>query len=378
MNLLPHFDSLLFNIIFCSFLFFAFIQLFFVFFIQSRLAFFKNKEAVPTENLPPLSVIIAARNESDNLYDNLPMILEQDYPNFEVIIINNQSDDESAWLLAAFARQFPNLHVVEIHRNKHLRRGKKLAITLGIRAAKYEHIVLTDADCVPTSTHWLRHMATSFSREKQIVLGYGPFKKEKGFVNRLIRFDAAWIGVSYLSMALARLPYMGVGRNLAYTKSVFNEVRGFKSHYSIPSGDDDLFIQEAAKNRNYTIQIHPDSYCLSPAAESWTRWKYQKSRHYSTSGRYRFFKKLLLGMYPSSLLMWYICFVLTLFKLDFIIVSSVIFLLVFILKWWIQGRCLTRLNEKKFARYFPFWDVFYALIIPFLFYFSERQKLNRW
>lgn len=211
-------------------------------------------------NYPPLSVILAARNESDNLYENLPIILEQDYPEFEVIIINNQSTDDSTYLLEAIAQQYSNLRVIEVMKNQHLKPGKKLSITLGVKGAKFEHLILTDADCRPASRNWLKSIAENFSNEKQIVLGYGPYKKEKGFLNRLIRFDTTWIGMNYFSMALAKLPYMGVGRNLAYTKTVFNSVSGFKSHYYLPSGDDDLFIQETAKNNNYTIAIKADSF----------------------------------------------------------------------------------------------------------------------
>jgi hypothetical protein len=99
-------------------------------------------------------------------------------------------------------------------KNQHLKPGKKLSITLGVKGAKFEHLILTDADCRPASRNWLKSIAENFSNEKQIVLGYGPYKKEKGFLNRLIRFDTTWIGMNYFSMALAKLPYMGVGRNL--------------------------------------------------------------------------------------------------------------------------------------------------------------------
>ena len=183
-----------------------------------------------------------------------------------------------------------------------MRAGKKFPITLAIKGAKYEHVLLTDADCKPSSHQWLRKMAGSFSTAKQIVIGYGPFTKQKGFLNKLIRFDAAWIGVNYLSMALSKLPYMGVGRNLGYTKTLFNSVSGFKSHYALPSGDDDLFIQQVAQKSNYTINIDPETFCFSPAAPTWKRWVRQKSRHYTTSNQYKVIKKLLLGIYPISLL----------------------------------------------------------------------------
>ena len=213
-----HWD--LFSITFLSLLFFASIQLLYVTIVFGRLAFYKEEEKKP-QALPPISIIIAARNESDNLYENLPYILTQDYPEFEVIIVNNQSVDDSAWLLKALCLQHKNLRVVEIAKNKHLLPGKKLPITLGVKGAKYENMLFTDADCRPASNHWLRIMAGSFSEKKEIVLGYAPYYKTKGIINKIIRYDTAFIGVSYLSMALVKLPYMGVGRNLAYSKKVF-------------------------------------------------------------------------------------------------------------------------------------------------------------
>ncbi|MEN9699364.1 MAG: hypothetical protein RLZZ301_562 [Bacteroidota bacterium] len=378
MNFVPTFTFGPWTTLFCCFAFVAAIQLVYVFFIYARMAFYKRQESPETTALPPISIIIAARNESDNLYDNLPSILCQDYPEFEVIVVNNQSIDDSSWILTAFARQFPNLRVVELSKNPHIRLGKKLPITLAVKAAKYDHFLLTDADCKPHSNQWIRKMASHYSRSKQIVIGYSPYTRVKGFLNRLIRFDNAWTGVNYNAMALADLPYKAVGRNLAYTKDVFHSVNGFRSHYALTPGDDDLFIQEAAKRKNYSIQLDPDSFCSSPAADSWSGWIRQKAKHYATSARYRFIKKLLLGIYPLSLILMWFCFLPLLFNRDFALFGASIFAVVLLIKWWFQGRCLYQLKETSFVRFFPFWDLFYSLLLPVLYYISERQKYYRW
>ena len=372
-----HWSWDLFSVIFLIFLFFVAIQLSYVAFIFLRLAFFKEKKTVAS-TLMPISIIIAARNESDNLYDNLPFILTQDYPEFEVIIVNNQSVDDSAWLLKALCLQHKNLKVVEIGKNKHLLPGKKLPITLGVKAAKYEKMVFTDADCKPASNQWLRIMSVTFTENKHIILGYAPYFRTKGIINRIIRYDTAFIGVSYLSFALAKMPYMGVGRNLAYTKKVFESVRGFKSHYSLPSGDDDLFIQEAAVNQNYTIQISPETFCYSKASETWKGWVRQKTRHYSTSSRYKVIKKALLGIYPISLLMVWLTFVILLFNAKWFAISLILFVCMLIVKWLIQGKCLRTLNEKGFALAFPLWDLGHALLMPMLYNFSDHKRYKKW
>ena len=356
----------------------ALTQLIYVIFIHGKLSFYKTKEGSSNHNYPPISIIISARNESDNLFENLPAVLEQDYPNFEVIVVNHQSIDESYNILNAYAQQFPNLRVIEVERSQHLKPGKKLPLTIGIKGAKFEHLVFTDADCKPSSNLWLKSMSSQFSDSKEIVLGYGPYIKRSGLLNKIIRFDTSWIAMNYFSMALAKYPYMGVGRNLAYTKNVFNSVNGFKSHYSITSGDDDLFIQESATKNNFAINLNPDSYCYSEGSSSWGNWYLQKTRHFTTSSRYNVFKKALLGIYPLSLLILIISFVTLLFDEDFRWFSLICFVFVLILKWWIQGKCFIKLHEKSFIKFLPLYDLAYAIILPILFYTTDKNEIRKW
>lgn len=378
MHFLPSFEFGLPVIIFFFFAGMALIHLLYTFLIYGRLAFYKEKPRLEEINLPPVSIIVAARNESDNLYENLPYLLQQNYPEFEVIVVNHQSVDDSAYLLNAYRLQYPNLRIIEISKNPHLKPGKKLAITLGIKGAKYEHLLFTDADCKPASNSWLKSMASNFTPGKEIVLGYGPYTKEKGFLNKLIRFDTAWIAMSYFSMALAKLPYMGVGRNLAYTKSVFKSTHGFKSHYSLPSGDDDLFIQEAARKNNYTINLDKYSYSYSEANSTWESWLRQKTRHYSTSDNYKVIKKWLLGIYPLTLLLLLISFVILMFNTDFRWLTLAAFIVIISIKWWIQGRCFSKLKENSFIKFLPLWDILYAFLMPIIYYSSEKKEPNRW
>lgn len=366
----------LWTVLFFAFCGVAFIQLLFVLFIYGRLAFYKQKEK--PSYFPPVSIIIAARNEADNIYDNLPSLLDQNYPNFEVIVVVNQSTDESKHILKAYQQQYSNLRFTLVEKEKHLRPGKKLSLSIGIKSAQHEHLILTDADCKPASKNWLREIAGQFSDQKQIVLGYGPYQTEKGFLNKLIRFDTAWIAVNYFSFALAKVPYMGVGRNLAYTKSVFQSTNGFKSHYSLPSGDDDLFIQEAAKHKNYTIAIHPDSHVYSAPEKTRESWVLQKTRHHSTSSRYQFIKKALLGIYPLSLLLVYSFFVSLMLNENFRWLTLALMTLLLLIKWLIQGRCFYKLNERSFIGAFLISDLFYAILTPILYYTSDHKRTNRW
>lgn len=351
------------------------LQLFWTLFFYLRLAFHKTQNLKQT---PSVSVIIAARNEEDNLFQLLPKILEQDYPDFEVVVVNHQSIDDSSHILKALQRAYEHLKVIEIERSKHQMHGKKLPLTVGIKGAKYDHLLFTDADCEPSSRYWIREMAGQFCEKKQIVIGYGPYKKEKGLLNRLIRLDTSFIALNYLSFALARAPYMAVGRNLAYTKKMFYAVDGFKSHYGLQSGDDDLFIQDAANKRNYTICLNDGAFCYSEAKKTWEEWTKQKARHFTTTERYRVIKKLLLGIYPTSLLFSHISFVSLLIIGGWNNWMAGAFVFLLLLKWFVFGRCFIKLREKGFIWALPFWDLFYALLAPILFYTAEKTNKYTW
>ena len=376
MHFIPTFRWEFILYIFILFSCLALIQLLFTLLIQARFAFFKN--SMPAEKLVPVSIVIAARNEADNIYKNLPLILTQDYPDFEVIIINHQSVDESAFLLNAYALEFPNLRIIEIEKNRHLKSGKKLPLTIGIKAAKYEHLLLTDADCKPASDQWLRKMAGAFSEKAEIVMGYGPYNKEKGLLNAWIRLETIWIAINYFSFALARMPYMAVGRNLGYTKTSFDKIGGFKKHYSLPSGDDDLFIQDAAKKKNYRIVADTDTFMYSEAKSSWPDYMQQKSRHLAASLHYKVIKKSLLGIYPLTLLLMLITFVILLWNDEYRWLSLAIFGFVTTVKWIVQGINFKKLEGKRFIWWFPVLDIVYVLVSTIVYYSIDKKAVKKW
>lgn len=351
------------------------VQLYYILLIFQKLAFF-HPQRKSTVNEIPVSVIIAARNESHKLQENLRFILEQDYSNFEVIVVNNNSSDDSYQVLSAFKKGYNHLEIIEFNNPDHVRQGKKLPLTLGIKAAKNEHLLLTDADCTPKSNQWIKKMARGF-KEKEIILGYGPYIKTNGLLNSIIRFDTAWIGMNYFSFALNGLAYMGVGRNLAYTKSAYQAVDGYKSHHMLASGDDDLFIQEASKNSSLGIEIDADTHCFSPSKKTWSEWVHQKSRHFTTAPKYSFIKKLLLATYPITLIAAWFSFV-SLMILSNSVFICFIMVLFYTIKWWIQGKCLIKLNERKFALFFPFWDLFYSFLSPVLYMIGKTKQNKNW
>lgn len=248
----------------------------------------------PKANLPPVSIIICARNESHNLIQFLPLIMEQDYPDFEVVVVNDRSIDDSQTLLNAFENKYVNLKVTRVQESELHWAGKKFALTIGLKSATHKNVLLTDADCFPVNDQWLKEMSSKFNDSKKIVLGYGAYQKGKGILNKLIRSEAFTIALQYLGLAKMGIPYMGVGRNLAYDKDLFFGNRGFASHQFMPSGDDDLFINEVANSKNTAISFNENSYTCSVPEKSFKLWIEQKRRHLTTSNRYNFISKIAL------------------------------------------------------------------------------------
>ncbi|GGC19521.1 glycosyl transferase family 2 [Parapedobacter defluvii] len=281
-------------------------QLYYILSVYSKLALYKIPSLPVKSSLPPLSVIICARNEEENLRRNLPHILAQDYPAFEVILVNDFSEDETKWLLRDLCAQSPYLKVVEIAEHVRLKHGKKFAVTLGIKAAQYEHMVFTDADCIPQSDQWLKHMGSSFDGGEEIVLGYSPYLKKPGFLNALIRFETFHTAMSYLSYALRKNAYMGVGRNLAYTKSLFFRGKGFAAHMHIASGDDDLFVNQNATPHNTVICIHPEAQVWSEPKTTFSAYARQKTRHAGASKAYKPSHRRMLATQLVTAFLFYV------------------------------------------------------------------------
>lgn len=279
-------------------------QLHYFYRIFGKLAFLKPKSSSKTQ-YEPISVIIAARNEVANLQKNLRSILEQDYPDFEVIVVNDCSWDDSQKVLEEMQQEYQHLHVSQLIEQEKYPTGKKFAVTIGVKASKNDLLVFTDADCVPASNQWLKLMQSRFEGSTEIVLGYSPFIKKSGFLNLYIRFETFMTALFYLSAAIKKDAFMGVGRNLAYRKDLFFKQKGFANHQHIMSGDDDLFVNEAATKNNVAIEISEESFVYSEPKNDFDSWGKQKSRHMTTGKLYKRKHKTMLGIYYASLFLFY-------------------------------------------------------------------------
>lgn len=355
-------------------LFTALIQLFYYLFFYIRIV---KKPSTNPNHLPPISVIICARNEEDNLKKHLPSLLQQDYPQYEIIVVNDASEDDSVWVLDAFAKQYPHLKVSTIKKDEKFSHSKKLAVTIGIKAATYEHLLFTDADCMAVSSDWIRRMAQSYKPQTEIVLGYGGYLKTKGFLNKLIRFDSLFIAMQYFGFAKAGIPYMGVGRNLSYKKSLFFKNKGFANHASLQSGDDDLFVNETATKHN--TEINTTAHTRSEAKKSFSLWVLQKKRHQTTFKRYKKSHQFLLSVEPVSRALFYML-IPALLIIDFntypIVVSVfTLRLIILVLIYYFSTKTL---KEQDLLLFSPLFDIVYLFIDLIIKLSRNPHQQNKW
>lgn len=353
-----------------------FIQLLFFFNWFGRLAFSRTKKE--SLRLDPVSIIICARSESSKLIENLPYIFDQDYPDFEVVVVNDRSWDDTKEILKAFQVKYSNLKVINIEESNHEHYGKKMALTIGIKGAKNEWLLLTDADCKPTSVNWIREMIESRKEDSEVVLGYSPYSREKGMLNKLIRFDTLWAGMQYLSMAKAGIPYMGVGRNLMYKKEVFFRVSGFKKHYHISSGDDDLFINEAAKKKTTVIMPEPGAHIVSMPKQRFIDWFRQKKRHFTTAPHYRFLHKLMLLLFPISFLILVISAIILLVLNKYILIILGLLFLRLVVQMVIFSRSMRKLGDKDLLVWVPVFEWVLLVLHPVIHISNKFVKADKW
>lgn len=348
---------------FYIFLFAAGIQLIAYLLVYSRVIFYKQKEVQQVVD-QPVSVVIAARNEEQNLLNNLPLIFEQNHPDFEVIVVNDCSFDDTQDVLRAFEEKYDNLKVVNLTESNTFSGGKKFAVTMGIKAAKNDIIVFTDADCKPSSKNWLREMAMQFSDNTEIVLGYGGYEAKNNFVNALIRFDTVSIAIQYFSFAMIGIPYMGVGRNMAYRKSLFFKNKGFAKHQHIKSGDDDLFVNEVGSKQNTTVALSQQAATISKPKLTFKEWFAQKRRHLTTGTKYKWYHQLILGLLSLSSMTYLASFCVLMITLFYWQIVLSIFLIRVLLQVIIYQQSVKKIGEEGLWYLAPFLEIVLLLIYP--------------
>jgi len=355
------------------------IQLVFIWILFGKLAFRKKNELLPEDNtLSPVSIIIVAKNEAENLYNNLPLILSQDYPDYEVIVVDDQSKDESLDVLKALKKHYHRLEIVYIGPDVVERPGKKFALSLGMKKAKNNVILLTDADCKPLSNNWIKLMVRNLKDKHEIVCGFSPYRKKKNVLNLFVQYDTFHTALNYLSFAISGMPYMGVGRNLLYTKALFFK-NAFNGQLHLPYGDDDLFVNKNADSHNTAVEIHCDSFMLTEPPPSFIRWIRQKRRHLKAGKEYKTSHKCWLGFVWFTYLLFMALFAVNLIVSPLSLFVWGIFALRIISMMVVYGMVLKKLKMIGLIWFLPITELIYNILyVPFMSLNAKFSKIVGW
>lgn len=326
----------------------------------------------------PVSIIISCHNEQENLEKNYKNWLQQEYKTFEIILIDDASTDKTWKIIQNLALTHEQVNAVQISRDYAYQGNKKNAISIGIQQAKYEYALFTDADCIPASPHWIEKLSQGFQSEKEIVLGFGKYEKTKGILNKIIRFETLLTAWQYFSYAVHGQAYMGVGRNMAYTKNLFQQNKGFQSHTHLRSGDDDLFVSQNATKTNVSIVYSPDSFTISTPKKTWEEWIRQKRRHITTATTYKLFHQFLLGLFYVSQFLFYflsIFLIFTSIHTDFVIFIVV---LRFVAYYSTLIPVAKKLKETDLVFFAPFLELFLIVFQGIIFILNIFDKPKNW
>jgi glycosyltransferase involved in cell wall biosynthesis len=363
-------------IVFWVFVATAGIQVLYYGLIFGRLAYGRQPYYEPDE-YPPVSVVICARNEAENLKKNLKVVMIQNYPAFEVIVVNDQSTDDTVEVIAEYMKRNANLRLLNIRPGDKPLPGKKFALKTGIEHATYDTIVVTDADCKPVSAHWLEHLAGSYLSETDIVLGYSPFDRTPTLLNKAARYENVMTAMQYMSLAKAGMPYMGVGRNMSFRKKLF-EKWDHKKGGKLQSGDDDLFVNAQARRKKTALCLHKDSFTYSGAEATWAGWMRQKARHVSTGSHYKLHHQFVLFLFALSDFLFYTTFVILCIKALMLPIVLLSLALTLAAKYLVTAKINKKLHQNDLSKWFIIMDPLYVIYLMLIFIITTFRPNPQW
>lgn len=362
-------------ILLLAFLVVLLVQMIYYWVFFSRLAFYKPRKV--SGEKPPVSVIVLARNQYNDLQRTLPVLLGQDYPEFEIVVVDDNSDDGSDEMLEKLAEQHANLRVVKLTQSLNWFKGRKFPLSLGIKSANHDVLLLTDIQFQPAGKNWISEMAASYSPNTEIVLGYSTYHTPAK-LNKWLRFMAFYDGLLYLSMALSGLTFKGIGSNLSYRKSLFYRNKGFSSHYVINAGDDELFVNKTAIRNNVRVQISNESLVKSLKPVSVLQWLENEKIRLSIRRYFKFGQRALISIFSISTFLFYLIFaLLLLLKIQWPVVVG-IFAVRLITQMIIFGLAQKKLSEKRLLLLSPLFEILLVLVDLFIWIRLLFSKKSTW
>ena len=356
----------------------VFFQILYYWIVLGRMAFFNPKKhaVATTTELPSVSVILIAENDYHNLKKNLTSILEQDYPDFEVVVVNSSPQETSSFfLLKSLNSQYPHLKMVELPDVRTFYSRKKFLIALGVKESNKDVLLFTNTDCQPDSPYWIRAMVSQMNDKKQLILGYTGVAA----ANRFYRLDMVNTSLTFLSLARCGMPYTGTGNNLACSRELFNEANGLVSHYVIPYGEDTLFVNKNATKKNTTVALKPDALLHIRSKMTFRRWIRLKKTARLSQKHYKKSHRFVLSLFPFTRFMSYLFFVgllclLPLSQLYYTVIG--VFALRTISQLVITKKAMQRFNEKGVLLLQPLLEPVYMMLSWRVFFRTLFRRKN--
>lgn len=354
--------------------FITLIELLYYYVIFARFAFQKKRKVTSAEQVP-VSIILVVKDAASTLLKTLPRLLNQHYGQFEIVVVNDNSRDETEMLVVEYKNQYPNIKLVNLDSAVTTIRGRKFAISMGIRCASYEHLLFIDAECVPTSSHWLEKMASHFADRKSIVIGYSTYEKRNSFFNRMLHFDTLFNAVQYFSHAIIGSTYRADGKNMAFNKVLFTKQRGFAAHNHISCGEEDIFISKAATKKNTAIEYDPEAFTVLQRKSKHTYWLSHKEGLYYTRKFNTLKNRILLASYDLINLLFYVALVVAILltKADIMLLSIVLGIIFvrIVSQYLVFGFSAKKLNEKQVIPCLLIYDLLFAILNPLYYLLSK-------
>jgi glycosyltransferase involved in cell wall biosynthesis len=330
----------------------------------------------PLASWPKVTVLLCAHNEAQHLPQVLPHFLSQDYPDYEVLVVDDASSDTTPQILEACAAQNPRLRWHRLSAKQGL--GKRPALRQGLSLAQGQVILLSDADCYPASPQWIEQMIRA-KGEKHLVLGFSPYTSVAGVLNRCVQVETLFTAIQYYSAAAWGHPYMGVGRNLLYDKSLIAGLNWQAQPQGLASGDDDLAVNALAKADNTALAWAASTKVWTSPPTTWKAWYRQKTRHLSTAIHYQKYQQVLLmslafshtGLYFSALILLFLWPCTVFYVLPVLGLRQVLLA-------WVWGQWTRLLDQQKLKPFFWFFDFFipfyHCIFAPTIFFKRRTQQ----
>lgn len=325
-----------------------------------------------SEPLPPVSVVLCAQNQGDWLRNNLVYLLEQDYPDFEVVVVNYCSTDDTKFVLQVLSENYKRLQVVTMEQNVCGYPGKKYPLSIGIKSARHDVLLLADTDCLPRELEqfgWIRQMVAGYCHNHvDIVLGYCGIESRKSLFNWLQQYDNMDYSAEYLGAAIMHRPFTGCGRNLSYRRGFFMKNNGLIYSYNEPDGADDMFVNQNGRSHNVAVMLDRESFTQAPPCRNFREWHLLRKHRIATHGYYKLGLKLSRLMRPLGVLLFYAAAVLLLLsgRFPWEVLAGVV-----AAKWAWQivsaAQCCKRLALRPAIYFFsPVWEIYFLIANTFL------------